>query len=59
MKKFSVCSVCGEKLHISIERDEKTTTVYCHSCYSKSKNGKKITNQVKYLYSDKNLEIWK
>lgn len=55
---FSVCSVCGEKLHISIER-EKTTTVYCHSCWLKSKNGKRITNQMKYLYSKKNLEAWK
>jgi len=64
MIKIKVCSICGKQLVTPIERDEKisdkqTLTVYCYNCWVKTKNGFKIVNKEKYLYSDKNLEAWK
>lgn len=58
------CSVCGKEFATPIECNEKICdgkiiTMFCHDCFSKSKNGKKITNQMKYLYSEKNLMAWK
>lgn len=57
MKETKVCSVCGKKLK-NPTRVRENQIVFCYSCWSQTKRGKKHLRYEKCYYSEENLEVW-